>query len=166
MEQLKTDLKEKLIANSKRESELKFTQSAVDKAVDDSEVEIPETLIRQEIKGLKHRFEHNLAAQGLTMDQYLSYTQKTEEQVLEDFRPEALKRVKTDLVLSSIAKAEKIEVDDAELDAKITELASLYQPKDPLKLRRDLVKNGRISEIEQAILLEKTVNFIRDNVES
>jgi trigger factor len=165
VEQLKIDLKAKLTSASERESEANFKQTAVEKAVEDSEVVIPETLIQQEIKGLVHRFEQNLAYQGLTMDQYLQYSRKTEEQVINDFRPEAIKRVKTDLVLSSIAKAEKIEVNEAELDAKIKELASLYQEKDPQKLRRDLTKNGRLSDVEQAILLEKTADFIKENVD-
>ncbi len=164
LEQLKNDLEEKLISNAQRESEANFLQSAIDKAVENSEVDLPETLIQQEIKELLHRFEHNLSYQGLTMDHYLKYTQKTEEQVLEEFRPEAIKRVKTDLVLSSIAKAEKIGVDESELDAKIEELASIYQQKDSKKLRRDLTKNGRIADIEQSILLEKTAGFIKENV--
>jgi hypothetical protein len=55
-------------------------------------------------------------------------------------------------------------VDSAELDAKIDELATIYQAKDPQKLRRDLLKNGRLGDVEQAILLEKTTDYIKQQV--
>jgi trigger factor len=164
IDQLKADLKEKLTKNAEREAEAKFTQAVIDKAVDNSELEVPETLIQQEVAELVHRFEHNLSHQGLTMEHYQQYTNKTEEQILEDFRPEAVKRIKTDLVLNSIAKAENIEVQPEELEAKIIELAAMYQVKDPQKLRRDLLKNGRLGDVEQAILLEKTTDYIKQLV--
>ena len=164
MDLLKNDLREKLIKASEREAETKFTQSVLDKAVANSEFEVPETLIQQEIKDLVHRFEYNLTHQGLTMEHYRRYSNKTEEQIMEDFRPEAIKRVKTDLVLNSIAKAENIEVQAGELDAKLDELAVIYQEKNPQKLRRELLKNGRLGDIEHAILLEKTTDFIKQQV--
>lgn len=164
IDQLKADLKEKLTKNAEREAEAKFTQAVIDKAVDNSELEVPETLIQQEVAELVHRFEHNLSHQGLTMEHYQQYTNKTEEQILEDFQPEAVKRIKTDLVLNSIAKAENIEVQPEELEAKIIELAAMYQVKDPQKLRRDLLKNGRLGDVEQAILLEKTTDYIKQLV--
>lgn len=164
IDQLKADLKEKLTKTAEKEAEAKFTQAVIDKAADNSELEVPETLIQQEVEELVHRFEHNLSHQGLTMEHYRQYTNKTEEQILEDFRPEAVKRIKTDLVLNSIAKAENIEVQPEELDAKINELAAIYQAKDPQKLRRDLLKNGRLGDVEQAILLEKTTDYLKQLV--
>lgn len=164
LDQLKTDIKEKLTKTAERESDAKFTQSVIDKAVENSELEVPETLIQQEIEEMAHRFEHNLSHRGLTMEHYQQYANKTREQILEDFRPEAVKRIKTDLVLNSIAKAENIVVEPAELDAKINELAAIYQAKDPQKLRRDLLKNGRLGDVEQAILLEKTTEYLKQMV--
>lgn len=164
MDLLKTDLREKLIKASEREAEAQFTQAVIDKVVANSEFEVPETMIQLEIKELVHHFEHNLTHQGLTMEHYRRYSNKTEEQILEDFRPEATKRVKTDLVLNSIAKAENIEVQAGELDAKLDELAAIYQENNPQKLRRQLMKNGRLGDLEQAILLEKTTDFIKQQV--
>ncbi|MGE5583365.1 MAG: trigger factor [Bacillota bacterium] len=162
LDQLKADLRDKLMAMSERDSEANFAQAVVDKAAENSTVELPETLIHQEMHDLLHRFEHNLAYQGLTLEKYLAYAKKTEEQVMEDFRPEAIKRVKTDLVLNTIAKIEDIQVTDNELDEKIRELASLYEQKNPEKFRKDLEKNGRLTDIKQAILLEKTADFLKE----
>lgn len=159
--QLKADLLEKLIHAAEHESEAKFSQEIIDKAVENAKVEIPEIMIERELEDLTQRFEQNLAYQGLSMDRYLEYAQKTREQVKEDFLPEARKRIKTDLVLNSVAKAEKITVSDAELDEKLHELAHIYQVKDPAAFRRDIEKKGRLGDIKQALLLEKTADFLK-----
>lgn len=160
---LKTDLREKMTEWAKQEADTNFAQEAVNKAVENSEFEAPETLVKREMDELLHRFEHNLAYQGLNLQQYLDYTKKTNEEVLEDFRPEAIKRVKTDLVLSNIAQAENLEVADEELNEKLAELAERYQQKNAAKLRESLESNGRLSSIKQAILLEKAADFIKEN---
>jgi trigger factor len=162
LEKLKTDLREKILAMNERDVEANYSQAVINKAVENAEVDLPETMIHQEMHDLLHRFEHNLTYQGLTLDKFLEYSQKTEEQVLEDFRPEAIKRVKTDLILNSIAKQENMVVSNEELDQKMQELAAMYEQKNPEKLKRDLEKNGRLAGVKQAILLEKTADFIKE----
>ncbi len=162
VDELKNDLREKILAMNERESEANFSDAVINTAVDNATVDVPETMIKQEMEDLLHRFEHNLAYQGLTLEKYLEYTQKTSEQVKEDFRPEAVKRVKTDLILNSVAKAENIEVSEDEVNQKIQELAAMYEQKNPDKLKKDLEKNGRLSGVKQAILLEKTADFIKE----
>ena len=161
MEQLKADLAEKIKVMAEQDAEADFAQAAIDQAVDNCKVEIPELLIEREMEDLLHRFEHNLTYQGLNLERYLEYAHKTKEEVLDDFRPEAAKRVKTDLVLNSVAKSEQIEIAETELDEKIGELAVRYQHKDAVKLRKELEKKGRLGDIKQAILLEKTADLIK-----
>ncbi len=162
VDELKNDLQEKILAMNERELEANFSDAVINTAVENATVDVPETMIKQEMDDLLHRFEHNLAYQGLTLEKYLEYTQKSNEQVKEDFRPEAVKRVKTDLILNSVAKAENIEVSEDEVNQKIQELAAMYEQKNPDKLKKDLEKNGRLSGVKQAILLEKTADFIKE----
>ena len=163
IEYLKADLREKMTEWAKQDAEASFTQAAVNKAVENAEFETPATLVKREMEDLLHRFEHNLAYQGLTLDKYLDYVKKSKEEVLEDFRPEALKRVKTDLVLSNIAQTEKMEITEEELNEKLQELAERYQQKNSAKLRETLESKGQLSSIKQAILLEKASDFIKEN---
>jgi trigger factor len=163
IEELKADLREKMIEWAKQEAETNFAQAALNQAVENAEFEAPETLVKREMEDLLHRFEHNLGYQGLTLDKYLDYVKKSKEEVLEDFRPEALKRVKTDLVLSNIAQTEKLEVTEQELNEKLQELAERYQQKNSAKLRETLESKGQLSSIKQAILLEKASDFIKEN---
>ncbi len=158
--ELKADLQAKLVSSAEQDAIANFQQAAIDKAVENAKVEVPETLIKREMEDLLHRFEHNLTYQGLTLDKYQEYSNKSKEDIMEDFRPEAEKRVKTDLVLNSIAKTEQLEVSEGELTEKIQELATRYQQKDAVRLRKELEKNGRIADIRQAILLEKTSDLI------
>jgi trigger factor len=162
LEQLKADLREKITSMAERDAEANYAQAAIQQAVDNSKVELSETLVKREMEDLLHRFEHNLAYQGLNLEKFLTYSKKNREQVLEDFRPEAEKRVQTDLVLNAIAQAEKIEITDQELDIKIKELATFYEQKDPAKLKKDLENKGRLADIRQAILLEKTADFVKE----
>lgn len=163
IEDLKADLREKMVEWATQDAESSFAQAAVNKAVENAEFETPETLVKREMDDLLHRFEHNLAYQGLTLEKYLDYVKKTKEEVLDDFRPEAVKRIKTDLVLSNIAKSENLEVTEEELNEKLQELAERYQQKNSAKLRQTLEKNGQLSSIKQAILLEKASDFIKEN---
>ena len=163
IEELKADLCEKMIEWAKQDAEVSFAQAAINKAVENAELETPETLVKREMDDLLHRFEHNLAYQGLTLEKYLDYVKKTKEEVLEDFRPEAVKRIKTDLVLSNIAQVEKLEVTEEELNERLQELAERYQQKNSAKLRETLEKKGQLSSIRQAILLEKASDFIKEN---
>ncbi len=163
---LKADLRDKMVEWAKQDTEASFAQTAVNKAVENAKFEAPETLVKREMEDLLHRFEHNLAYQGLTLEKYLDYSKKTKEEVLEDFRPEALKRVKTDLVLSNIAQTENLEVTEAELDEKLQELAERYQQKSSAKLKETLESKGQLSSIKQAILLEKASDFIKENTKA
>lgn len=161
LEALKEDLKTKMTAMAEREIESEYAQAAIDKAVDNAEVEVPETLISQEMEDLLHRFEHNLAYQGINLEQYLAYVNKNKEEILEEFRPQAEKRVKTDLVLAEIAKAENLEVAEEELDNKIAELAAMYQQTNVKKFKKDLEAKGSLHDIKHAIILEKCADLIK-----
>jgi trigger factor len=163
LEELKADIKEKITSMAEMDAESAYSQALLDQAVANAEVDVPETLIDREMNELLHRFEHNLTYQGLNLDKYLEYSKKTREEVLEDFRPDAAKRVRTDLVLDSIAKFEKIEATETEVDEKIKELAERYQEKDPEKMKLSLIAKGRLEDIRQAIVLEKTADFIKEN---
>jgi trigger factor len=166
LDELKADLKTRMITTAEKDAESDFAQAAIDKAVENANVEVPETLIQQETEDLMHRFEHNLAYQGLNLEQYLSYFKKTKEEIENEFRPEAVKRVKTDLVLSNIAKKEQIIATEAELDEKVNELATRYQQKNVAKFRKDLESKGRLEDIRQAIILEKTADFVKENTKA
>lgn len=163
MAALKADLKTKMTTAAEQETESAYSQAVIDLAVENATVEVPETLIIREMDEMVHQFQHSLAYQGLNFEQYLKYVNKTEDDVLQEFRPDAEKRVKTDLVLTNIAKAEQMDVSETELDEKVTELAGRYQQKNVAKFKKDLKSKGRLEDIKQSILLEKATEFVKGN---
>jgi trigger factor len=163
LDELKADVKEKITSMAEMDAESAYSQALLDQAVANSEVEVSETLVKREMDELLGRFEHNLTYQGLNLEKYLEYAKKTRDEVLEDFRPEAVKRVKTDLVLDCIARFEKIDATEAEVDEKIKELAERYQEKNSAEMKKILAAKGRLGDIKQAIILEKTADFIKES---
>ncbi|MGD8401154.1 MAG: trigger factor, partial [Bacillota bacterium] len=163
LDELKADVEEKITSMAEMDAESAYSQVLLDKVVANCEVEVSETLVNREMDELLQRFEHNLIYQGLNLKKYMEYAQKTRQEVREDFRPDAIKRVKADLVLDSIAKFEKIEATEAEIDERIKELAQRYQEKNSAEMKKALAAKGRLDDIKQAIILEKTADFIKEN---
>jgi trigger factor len=163
LDELKADVEEKITSMAEMDAESAYSQVLLDKVVANCEVEVSETLVNREMDELLQRFEHNLIYQGLNLKKYMEYAQKTRQEVREDFRPDAIKRVKADLVLDSIAKFEKIEATEAEIDERIKELAQRYQEKNSAEMKKALAAKGRLGDIKQAIILEKTADFIKEN---
>ena len=73
-----------------------------------------------------NQFAQQMAQQGLSMDQYLQFSGLTLDQLKEQVRPDAITRIKSSLVLEQIAKEENIEITDADVDAEIEKMATMY----------------------------------------
>ena len=92
------------------------------------------------------------------MEQYYQFTGMTEEKMNEEFKPQAVKRIETRLVLEAIAKAENIEISDEKLDEEIAKMAEAY------KMEADKIKELiPAAELEKDICVEKAINLVRDN---
>ncbi len=162
LEELKEDVRKKLEGHAESENESKYSQAIVDKIVENSQVLTSETLVKRELEEMVQNFEHSLEQQNLSIEKYLSYTNKTMDQMKEEIKPEAERRVKTNLVITSIARIEEIKILEDELDERINELANYYNHSNVAELKKNLIKNGRINDIEQSILFEKTADFIKE----
>ncbi|MFA6305088.1 MAG: trigger factor [Patescibacteria group bacterium] len=114
------DLKTKIKANLQQEEEFheeqKLEMAMLTKIVEQTEFsEIPEILIESEAGRMVHEFADSIAQQGLEFNAYLENIKKAEKDLQADFKPKALERVKTSLVIKEIADSEKIEVTNAEM---------------------------------------------------
>ena len=116
----KADVKAKIKERKNTEGRRKKEDQAVEKAVANATMEIPDAMIDTEVRQMANDFSQRIMQQGLTMEQYFQFTGMTAEKMLEELRPQAVKRIETRLVLEAIAKAENIEIIDEEL-AKMAE---------------------------------------------
>ncbi|MDD3652624.1 MAG: trigger factor [Desulfotomaculaceae bacterium] len=162
LEELKEDLTNKLQLNAENRSNFIVRRELLNKVVDNSVAEIPDTMIEQQIGEMIANMANSFANQGLSIQDYLEYTKSSKEKLSEDFRPEAERNVKTALVMESIAKTEQIVPSEEDIKAEIERIASLYR-QDPEELRNMLDNEGRLSYITENLVKEKTFQFLVDN---
>ena len=108
----------------KKNAEIEKENEAIQKVVEGAEVEIPEAMVERQIDASLQNIAYRLASQGLSLEDYFRYTNTTEKAMRDDFRKDAHNRVKGQLVLEAIAKAENITADEASVDEKLKEYAS------------------------------------------
>ena len=90
-------------------------------------MDIPEAMINTQVNRMVEDFAQRLQQQGLSIDQYFQYTGMTADKIVEEMKPEAVKRIQTRLVLEAVAKAEDIQVSDEEFDAELQKMADMYK---------------------------------------
>ena len=111
--------RQRLERNALDRARHEFADQIIDYAVANATLDLPDVLIDQEVEVMHDEFRASLARQGITEEAYLKVTGKTDADLHADFRPDAEKRVKVLLVLSKVAEAEGVTVDDADVDAEV-----------------------------------------------
>ena len=122
---LRETVRDDLDQAAERFAELAFEQAVVKAVVDGAEVEVPTALVDHEVIHQVEELEKRLQQQGLRLDRYLAYLQKTPEEYVAEARPEAESRIKVDLVLEQVGKELGIEpTDDQVLEYMRAQAAS------------------------------------------
>lgn len=162
LEEYKADLKAQL--ESRKQDELKgIRESAVvDAAAANAEVEIPAAMIASEVDNMVRDFDTRLRQQGMNMDMFLSFSGQTREDLQEQMKGDAEKRVRNNLVLEFIAKEENIEVSDEEVTQELATMAEAYK-RTPEEIRSILTANGSLSSLKEEISLRKTIDLLVSN---
>lgn len=161
LEEYKKDLNKKVKAEKEARAKAEMEQEAIEKFIEKVEVTIPEGMIDSEVDKMVEEMNANLSYQGLNIDQYLQYIGISLEDYKKEMRGQAEKRIKLSLGLEFIAKEEKVEVTDDEIDARIKELAAQYGNKDDDSLLKN--ENAR-NYMRQQLSQDKVMKVITDNV--
>lgn len=133
-----------------------FEERVVDAAVDLSQVDFPPVLVEMEIDRTLEQQARQLQANNMAMEEYLSRIGKKEEELREELRPAASKRVARSLVLGRINETEKIEVSEADIDLELERMIeSAGEKKD--EARKQLNTPQVRSSLEQVVATRKTV---------
>lgn len=133
-ESLEKQVKENIKARKESEAEEKYTDLLLSTISEKTEIDVPETMINEEVDHMIEHFKQHISMQGITIEQFYQLTNSNEEKLKEQYKDEALKRIRYRLILEEIIKKEKIEVSDEEVEAKIDELAKKYNmTKDEVK---------------------------------
>ena len=126
-ETLKNSIKEHLETHKKSDIENKFTEDLMEAIGKNTDVDIPEKMVEEEVKRLMHRAEENLKYQGISLDLYYQFTKTTEEDMKKQLEPEAFKNVLYRLILEEIVKLEKIEVSEEDINSELEKMTKEYK---------------------------------------
>ena len=158
----KDSVKAKLEEQKQNEIKRAYQDEAIDKIVDKSTMELPDAMIDTQCENMINQFAQQMAQQGLSMDQYLQFSGLTLDQLKEQVRPDAITRIKSSLVLEQIAKEENIEITDADVDAEIEKMATMYNMEaDKLK---EYMGEDEKENMKQDLAVQKAVELITESV--
>lgn len=161
LDEYKADVKAKIKEQKENEGKRKKEDQAVEKAVANATMEIPEAMIDEQVRQMVNEFAQNMQYQGISFEQYCQLTGMTLEQIQEETRPQAVKRIETRLVLEAVAKAENLEVSDERLDEEIQKMAASYNMEaDKLK---ELMGEEEKKQMKEDIAVQDAVTFLVDN---
>lgn len=163
--EFKQDIEKRLGERKERENQIHIEQTVIEKAAQNATVEIPQAMIDTELDNMVQDFENRLRMQGMNLDMYYQFSGQSEAALREQMTGDAEPRVRNQLVLEAIAKAEGIEATDEELDAELEKMASQYQ-RDASELRGILENNGRIDDIRLELTSKKAVDFLVEHSKS
>ncbi|MBP7059552.1 MAG: trigger factor [Lachnospiraceae bacterium] len=162
VDDFKNDVKEKLQKTKEEGAKHTKEDEAIAKIIDDSDMDIPEAMITTQEDRMISEMDGNMRQQGLSFQQYLQFTGMTMEQLREQIKPDATKRIQQSLVLEAIAKAEKIEASDEEIEAEIQKVADQYGMKiEDLKKK---VTDEEKKSISEDLKYNKAVDFVMENI--
>ena len=155
-EHVKTNLVEK------KENEAKHAKedAAVDKIIENAQMDIPEAMLETQCRQMLDDFSRRMQSQGLSMDQYFQFTGMTAEKMMEDMKPQALKRIQTRLVLEKVAEVENIQPTEEEVNEEISKMAEAYKMEaDKLK---ELLGERELEQMKKDMAVQKAVTVIAD----
>ena len=161
LDEYKADIKAKIKEQKTTEGNRQKEDQAVEKAVANASMEIPEAMIDTQVKQMAQEFAQRMQSQGLSMEQYFQFTGLTAEKMMEELRPQAVKRIETRLVLEAIAKAENIEISDEKFDEELAKMAAMYQMEvDKLK---EYMGESEKEQMKADMAVQEAVTLLVDN---
>lgn len=159
LEELRADIENKLKEKAKREEEEYRRNQLVEMAAANAEIDLPPVMVEHEIDHMLEHFEQHLRFQGMNLDLYKQFSGKDDKALRDEFREEAEKKVRANLVLEAIAKEENLQVTEQEIDEEIEKLAEqLNRPKE--EVRRLLEERDGLEGIKNQLLTRKAVDLL------
>ena len=159
--ELKEDITKKLEESNKNTAEREYEEALLAAVVANAKMDIPAVMVEKEIDAMLQNLAQRLQYQGLSLEQYFQFTGTDAAKTREYMKENAETKVKTDLVLGAIIKAENMEATEEELKAKAEEVAQMYAANDE-KMVELLLTNQRAA-LEADVINGKVINFLKEN---
>jgi len=159
LDALKEKIKSRLEHDKKHEEEHYLQNTVVEKATANAEVDIPAVLIDNEVDRMLQEFEQRLQMQGMNLELYFQFSGQNEEALRGQMKDEAEQRVRGNLTLEAIVKAENIEVTDEEVNAELQKMADTYN----MTIENIQAALGNLEGLKSDIQVRNAVKFLVEN---
>jgi len=161
LEEYKEDLKKTITERKQKQAESELKNKLLDQVVSASTMDMPKAMVDEQCDQMINEYAQTLRYQGMDMNQYMKYTGTTMDSLVASVRPEAEKRLKENLVLEAIAKAEGVEASDEDVEKELENMAKMYG------MELDQIKNAigesEIKDIKANLLNTKALDLLVAN---
>ena len=161
LDEYKEDLKKALQERKERQAESELKNKLLDKVVETASMDMPKMMVDEECDQMINDYAQQLRYQGMDINQYMKYTGATMESLVASVRPQAEKRLKENLVLDAIAKAEGIEVSEEEVQEELEKMAKMYGM-DVEQIKKN-IGESETDDIKANLLNTKALDFLVAN---
>ncbi len=162
LDELREDIAAKIREADENKVEAEFREAVVDAVVREATVDVPEALVEARARELWDRMLHSLGHQGISREAYLRIAGQSEEDLLEQARPDAEQALRREAVIAAVVEAEGIEPSDGDvLDA--LQASAAREGTTPEKLRERLEKAGRLDSLREDIAQRMAVDFLAEH---
>lgn len=161
MAEYREDVKKKLAEKKEADAKADKEDAVIDAIIDDSKMDIPDAMLETQQKQMVDEFAQRLQSQGLSMEQYMQFTGLNPQALLEQVKPQALKRIQSRLVLEAIVAAEKMEASEEEFEEEAKRMSEIYQMEAD-KVKELLGEKGK-EQVKEDLCIRKAVEFVVEN---
>ncbi len=160
MDEYRKDLRLTLKIRKENAAKEALENAAVEKAIGNAVIDIPEAMIQTQAENMLDDFARNLQMQGMNMEQYFQYTGQNAQAMVEDMKPGATQRIRTRLTLEKIAEVENIEVTEEEVNEELDKMAKSYNM-EPATFRERM--KDRVDDVKKDLAVQKAITLIAEN---
>ena len=158
LDEYKKDVEKKLAEKKEIEANSKNEDAVVAKVVENATMEIPDKMIDAQAENMVQDMARRMQSQGLSLDMYLKYTGMTVEQMKEQARPDAEKRIRTRLVLEAVAKAKNIQISDEKVDEEVAKMAEAYKME--VEKLKSYMSESDVKQMKEDLAVQQAVDLL------
>ncbi len=160
MDEYKADVRKKVEEKKEAEAKAKKEDAVIEKIIEGAKMEIPDAMVEMQAERMVDEFAQRLQMQGLSMDQYLQFTGGNVQALLEQSKPQALKRIQSRLVLDAVVAAESLTASDEEVEEELGKMAEQYKME--VEKLKEMMGDEDLKNIREDLAVQKAVELVTD----
>ena len=160
LEEYKADVRKKVEEKKAADAKAKKEDAVIEKIIEGATMEIPDAMVETQAERMVDEFAQRLQMQGLSMEQYMQFTGGNVQAMVEQSKPQALKRIQSRLVLDAVVAAENLTATDEEVDAELAKMAEQYNME--VEKLKEMFAEEDLKSIRDDLAVQKAVELVTD----